>query len=591
MTDVVGYRNDSAVNGGALMSALAPQLDNCMTGKLPLLNGPGMTIENSLYYDIASSTVTAVELQETFQKDRIVLNNLSTGNSGTCYIPNVLFTNTLFLCLELKSLTWPTTMDNFPNNSSYIYLPECWGFQFLGSLIIYPGACTVANIEISGESNFLVAMAQCETKGKRQLMMSRAGRYLNSMDPTSVLAPPAPGQPVFRLRPKYQLNSPYCYSSVLNTFNASSPLQPYDAEYPPLRTAIFPLRTFFSSIYALEKRISFDTKLLTQPIQITCQMRPLNQVCITNVSSFQTTLQQFQSATVQSWQEELSDKSLSLRSELLRAPDFNVSYPFQYIQSAQFQIPTASGAPSPWDGSNLINMNLTSLLNSDLTTMLFYVTGDYQRGSKNASTSACVGGATSIDGTNFITTYNGADYTWCYGVELQNMELKLNGQRYYAFQADTYSGVTMAKHMDNEVYFVKRPLIGQYRQQVKNNDIFAFNQFYLSDATSGAPGVVPVPEMRSALLPSHMYELDFGKMRSLVNEAHMQNTCRFTNQIFQLSFVCADLFACPNLAGFATGGFSNPSISISPWVLYMTFCYNAVLLVGGDGGTSKLITN
>lgn len=590
MTDVVGYRSDSAVNGGALMSALAPQLDNCLTGKLPLLNGPGMTIENSLYYDLASSTVTAVELQETFQKDRIVLNNLSTGNSGTCYIPNVLFTNTLFLCLELKSLIWPT-LTNQPYNSSYIYLPEAWGFQFLGSLIMYPGACTVANIEISGETNFLVAIAQCETQQKRQMMLSRAGRYLNSMDPQSVLAAPASGQPVFRLRPKYQYNSPYCYSSVLNNFSSSQPLQPYDAEFPPLRTAIFPLRTFFSSIYAMEKRISFDTKLLTQPIQLTCQIRPLAQVVKTNVSSFQDTLSNFQSATIQSWQEELSDKSLSLRSELLRAPDFNVSYPFQYLQSAQFQIPSASGAKSPWDGSNLVMMNLTSLLNSDLTTMLFYITGNYQRNDVNAQTYKFVGnGPMSSDGTQFATTYNGSDYTWCYGVELQNIELKLNGQRYYAFQADTYSGVTMAKQIDSETYFVQRPLVGQYRQQTQDGDLYAFNQFYLGSVVNGE-GTAPIPEMRSALLPSHVYELNFGKLRSLVNEAHMQNTCRFTNQIFQLAFVCADLFACPNLPGFATGGFSNPGPTNSPWNLYMTFCYNAVLLVGGDGGTSKLITN
>jgi hypothetical protein len=342
----------------------------------------------------------------------------------------------------------------------------------------------------------------------------------------------------------------------------------------------------------MEKRISFDTKLLTQPIQITCQIRPLAQVIKTNVSSFSDTLQNFQSATVQSWQEELSDKSLSLRSELLRAPDFNVSYPFQYLQSAQFQIPSASGSKSPWDGSNLVMMNLTSLLNSDLTTMLFYVTGNYQRGDVNANTVAFSGnGPQSSDGTSYATTYNGSDYTWCYGVDLQNMELKLNGQRYYAFQNDTYSGVTMAKHLDSETYFVQRPLIGQYRQQTKDGDVYAFNQFYLGSAATGNAGEVPVPEMRSCLLPSHLYELNFGKLRSLVNEAHMQNTCRFTNQIFQLSFICADLFACPNLQGFATGGFSNPGPTNSPWNVYMTFCYNAVLLVGGDGGTSKLITN
>lgn len=587
MTDVVGYRNDSG--GGAMMSSLAPQLDNCLTGKLPLLNGPGMTIENSLYYDLASSTVTAVELQETFQKDRIVLNNLATGNSGTCYIPNVLFTNTLFLCLELPSLTWPD-MPSLPNDSSYIYLPECWAFQFLGSLIIYPGACTVANIEISGESNFLVAIAQCETQQKRQIMMGRAGRYLNSMDPQSVLAGPASNRPVFRLRSKYQYNSPYCYSSVLTALAPAAPVQPYDAEYPPLRTGILPLRTFFSSIYAMEKRISFDTKILTQPIQVTCQIRPLNQVIKTNVPSFQTQLANFKTASVQAWQQELSDKSLSLRSELLRAPDFNVSYPFQYIQSAQFQIPNASGNASPWDGSNLVMMNLTSLLNSDLTTMLFYVTGNYQRGDVNASVYKITDPSNSSkDGTAYSTTYNGSDYTWCYGAQLQNMELKLNGQRYYAFQADSYSGVTMAKQIDSESYFVQRPLVGQTRQQAKDGDQYAFSQFFNSSIQTGSD--VPPPEMRSAVLPSNIYELNFGKLRSLVNEPHMQNTCRFTNQIFQLWFVCADLFACPNLPGFATGGFSNPGPSTSPWNVYMTFCYNAVLLVGGDGGTSKLITN
>lgn len=590
MTDVVGYRNDSsAVGGGALMSALAPQLDHCLTGKLPLLNGPGMTIENSLYYDVASSTVTAVELQETFQKDRIVLNNLTVGNSGTCYIPNVLFTNTLFLCLELKSLTWPATMAGFPNNSSYISLPEAWGFQFLGSLIIYPGACTVANIEISGESNFLVALAQCETRGKRQVMISRAGRYLNSMDPQSVLAAPAPGQPVFRLRNKYQYNGYSCYPTVVNALNPTAPLQQYDAEYPALRTAIFPLRTFFSSIFALEKRISFDTKLLTQPIQLTCQFRPLNHVVKTNVSDFKTTLANFKNATVQAWQEELSDSSLSLRSELLRAPDFNVSYPFQYIQSQQFQVPSAcNSGGSPWDGCNLINMNLTSLLNSDLTTMLFYVRGDYQLCDKNAVVYPVASGNASVDGTAYTTTYNGSDYTWCYGIELQNMELKLNGQRYYAFQADSYTGVSLAKHLDSESYLVQRPMVGQYRQQTANNDYYAFRQFYLNDAET----ITDAPTMNSVLLNGHIYELNFGKLRSLVNEAHMQNTCRFTNQIFQLSFICADLFACANLAGIGANAFSGATGAVNClWTLFMTFCYNAVLLVGGDGGTSKLITN
>lgn len=594
MSDITGYRSDAATTGGAMMRGVAPQLDNVLTGKLPLLNGPGMVIENSLYYDISSSTVTAVELQETFQKDRISLNNLSTGTAATCYVPNVLFANTLYLNLELKSENWPTTLA-LPYDNSYIYLPDAWGFQFVGSIVLYLGACTIANIEISGESNFLVCMAQCETQKKRQQILNHAGRYLNSQDPQSCLAAPAPGLPVFRLRGRYEQNNPYCYSSVLNTFNSANPLCALDSEYPPLRNAMVPIRLPFSSICALEKRISFDTKLLTQPIQLTFQMRNMSSVIKTNVPAFQTDLLSFRSASVQLWQQELSDKSLSLRSELLRAPDFNVGYPFQYIQSVSTPVPAAGGSKSPWDGSNLIFMNLTSLLNSDLTTMLFYVTGSYQRQDVSAQVSPYVGGGgvQSSDGTAYATTYNGSDYTWAYGVELQNMELKLNGQRFYAFDADSYSGATMAKQIDMENFFVQRPLIGQKRIQTQNNDWGAFSQFYTGTSVNGTVSgyLTPAPEMRSVLLPSHFYELNFGKLRSIVNEAHMQNTGRFTNQTFQLAFVAVDPYACPNLPGYATGGFTNPGQVGTPWNVFMTYTYNAVLLVGGDGGTSKLITN
>lgn len=596
MSDVTGYRSDAAVDGGALMKAVAPQLDSVLTGKLPLLNGPGMVIENSLYYDIASSTVTAVELQETFQKDRITLNNLSTtGGSASCYIPSVLFANTLFLNVELPPLTWSasygmtdTTSGTPTGDDSYFFAPDGWGFFFVGSVIIYVGASTISQIEISGESNFLIAMAQCETRSKRQQVLSHAGRYLNSADSQSVMASPAPNLSVFRLNPRYPYASPFAYSSVLVTSGATTPLNPYDAEYPPLRNALIPIRLPFSSLCALEKRISFDCKLLTQPIQLTFQIRPRSQVIQTNVPGFQSTLNNFASASVQLWQEELSDKSLSLRNELLRAPDFNVGYPFQYTQSVSFPVPLAAGASSPWDSSNLVFMNITSLLNSDLTTMLWYITGNYQRNTAQATALANTAGVGG-DGTAFTTSYNGADYTWIYGVELQNMELKLNGQRFYAFDKDSYAGATMAKQIDSETFFVQRPQIGQLRQQQQNADKYAFAQFFDGTAQQGA--TVVAPDMTSFVLPSHYYELNFGKLRSLVLEAHMQNTGRFTNQTFQLAFIIADLFACPQLPGFAAGGFGNGTISVSPWTLYMSYNYNAVFLVGGDGGTSKLITN
>src|SRR3990172_6805801 len=64
MSDVSGYRSD----GGGLGQdqGLSKQLRGVMTAKLPLLSAPGTVLENSLYYDINSSSVTAVEEQATF---------------------------------------------------------------------------------------------------------------------------------------------------------------------------------------------------------------------------------------------------------------------------------------------------------------------------------------------------------------------------------------------------------------------------------------------------------------------------------------------------------------------------------------------
>lgn len=597
MTDVSGYRGDQAVNGsGALLRAVAPQLENVLTGKLPLLNGPGMVIENSLYYDLASSTITAVELQENFQKDALSLNNSTLGNTGTVYIPNVLFTNTCFLCLTLPAVNWPTNAQanpafTPPNDTAYFHMPHGWGFRAIDKITLYLGACTISSIPIDGETNLLLAMAQCETLHKRNMVMDNAGRYLNSMDNVSMLGSPAQCQPLFRLRPKNRYADPWCFASNLTQANPSQPVSPYDTDYPPLRTAFIPIRLPFSSLCALEKRISFDTKLLSQPIQINFELANQGKIIRCNVPTIRASLVSYQSAVLQSWQQELADKSLSLRSELLRAPDYNVGYPFQYLQSQRFQVPSASGARTPWDGSNLVYMNLTSILNSDLTTMLFYFTGNYQTQNTTAQTSLFLQGqgAQSSDGTQFTTSYNGSDYAFAYGVEMQNPELKLNGIRFYAFNGTTYSGATMAKQIDSHTYFVQRPQIGQRRIQQQNSDQQAFAQFYNADNTQGAGIYNPV--MTSNVLASHFYELNFGKMRSLVNEAHMQNTARFTNQQFQLGFILADLYACPNLNGYATGGFTTPGIANSPWTIYITYCYNAVLLIGGDGGTVKLITN
>ena len=163
MSDIMGYRQDgglpSASAGMEASSGLQPQLSRILRAKAPLLNSPGTVIENALYYDAASSSVTAVEMQETFAKDQIELTSRGMGTSPSAYIPSVLFANTLFLHLKLKTegIVWaddahdPTT----DTNKNFFHMCDGWGFQAIKNIIVYMGASSIAQIELSVYGNFL----------------------------------------------------------------------------------------------------------------------------------------------------------------------------------------------------------------------------------------------------------------------------------------------------------------------------------------------------------------------------------------------------------------------------------------------------
>ena len=91
------------------------------------------------------------------------------------------------------------------------------------------------------------------------------------------------------------------------------------------------------------------------------------------------------------------------------------------------------------------------------------------------------------------------------------------------------------------------------------------------------------------------YEFNNSRLRAIIAESHMQNTARFTNQTFQLSF---QINRCNYFLEDSTDPDSSPAtaynagvVTNAGYVLNMTYLYNAVYLVGGDGGTTKLITN
>ena len=521
MSDVTGYRSD----GGGLGQdqGLSKNLRGILTAKLPLLSSPGTVLENSLYYDINSSSVTAVEQQETFNKDRIVLNNFQMGSSPSAYIPSVLFASTVFWIPEFDDATWNVSSMDATHT---VCIPQGWGFAALDQIVVYMGASTIAQIQISGMTNYLINAATCETSSKRTAMLKFGGEYLNPMDKLSMMATPLNGSSFWRAK---------SYGDFFNT--AATPTL-----YPNMQQAVVPLRLPWSSMAALDKRLSLDTKLSTQPIQITLFTKGLNEFAQLGsavnggANGIKST---WKSSTIQLWQEELSDKSLSVRNELLAMPEFNVGYPFQYAQSIPFDIIQSDSGLS----SQELLMNITSIINSDLTTFLFNVT--WTGRTNPASGQLCP----------------------LYGEILTNITLLLNGQRFFAFDEASYPAVTMAKQLD---------------VPYQENLIMPSQNTTLSTTQSAG-----------FQTNSQIYEFNNSRLRAIVSEANLQNTARFTNQTFQLYFqINRDFFylaapTSPNTADSYSAGVSKQA----GYTLNMTYLYNACFLIGGDGGTTKLITN
>ena len=526
MSDVSGYRSD----GGALGQdqGVSKQLRGILTAKLPLLSAPGTVLENSLYYDINSSSVTAVEEQATFNKDRIALNNFTFGSTPSAYIPSVYFANSVFWVPRFKpDARWPEGADSTVDYN--VNIPEGWGFAALKNIIVYMGASSIAQIQISAMTNFLICCATCETRKKRDKMITGAGRYFNPYD---------------ALSPIFGVGNPtsyfFEYTQYGQFFTETDP-RAFVSWAPWLAQAVVPLRLPWSSMAILDKRLSLDTKLSTQPIQITLQTAPLNEFTVLGAGMQNFLGNSWDSSTIQLWQEELSDKSLSVRNELLAMPEFNVGYPFQYAQSIPFEVLNNQD-----DGTlaTEFRMNITSIINSDLTTFLFNITWSGRQQTQPSS----------------------GQYCPLYGEELVDVQLLLNGQRFFAFDGDDYSLVSLAKQLDDPLYTVKMPS--------RNTTVASANG--VGWETTG-----------------NFYEFNNSRLRSIIAESHLQNTARFTNQTFQLSFLInrSLYYLNPYIAGELTTSY-NANISKSQgYVLNMTYLYNAVYLVGGDGGTTKLITN
>jgi hypothetical protein len=538
MADAEGYREGDA--GGASDEVLRGIIFN----KLPLLNSPGELVPNTLYYDAQNSSVQVAECTNFFGRDRIAFNNKSFGSAPTVYIPNVFFNNTSFVVMELDTsqAVYPSDISGAKAKDLGCYLPHGWGFAAIQSIVYYLGSSSVANVTISGVANLLFILGSCETREKKQAVLSGGGKYLNNRDiktdqhfisgdisetaSISPLAAPVADTFVFR----------NIKDSVTKWSSTDAAWETRNVLDPTLGVATVPIRLPYSSLCALEKRISFDTKLLQQPIQVTLQLKNANSFMElgSNLVTVGGLNKEFKSLSFQSYQQGLSDQSLSLRNELLANPRFSVGYPFQYLQDMRFNVLPSQG------GKYFVN--ITSMLNADLTTIQFALMWDRDQ----------VGG-----GVNRFSPFA--------FIEMDNIELLLNGQRLHNYDQDSYKSVYNAHN------------ISPYWPDV------AVAQ--LVKSSSGNEAALGDVRRFTRSRPAAIYEINFSRLRAQIMEAHMMNTPRFTNQTMQLGFTIR-----LSIDNFDQNFISDEESTNPRLVLHTSYLYNAVFMIGQDGGQSKLVT-
>lgn len=529
MTDFAGYR----AGGGALDMGSSPEsLASILTNKAPLLNTPGSDLGDPLYYGKYNSTVSAAEAQFYFGKDRIDFQGSKALTSQqNVYIPNRYFAGNIFLNLQLmgSALTW--LAEGLGALNPFFILEQGWGFSVIQTLTYYLGASSVANVSISGESNLAMALAACETNRKRQELLNGAGLFLfarpyGEADPFNGLvnfaniAFPAQNQLLFR-------NNSTIISSTDDGVAYANVAD------PRLLHALVPLRMPWASTCRLQGRLPFDTNLLNQPINVQIQFRrpPVRtkDAFFTTGNAFTTLTSFAQDMNLQYEQVELIDKSLSLRDELLAQPDYNVGLPFQFTQSMSFPARHTLNL-----GLSNAPVNITSMLNADLTTIYLSLK----------------------EPVNEQQYGNNSDF-----VALNNLTLSLNGQQFSVFQVNNYFPVSAVRAIDAAG-------VDNHTVMIRDTTNADGNALYQGAYIFKDIGI---------------YEINMSLLRAIMNESHLVNTPRFTNQTFQVQFTI------PPAINSRCFNYGDDNAEVA-YQLYTTYCYNSVFQIGGSGGTSTLYT-
>lgn len=223
----------------------------------------------------------------------------------------------------------------------------------------------------------------------------------------------------------------------------------------------------------------FDTSLLSNNIVITITFKQ-DPRAIYGGSA--TPFNALTEATVLFRQGDLSNKSLSLKTEMMRDPSLIYAYPL--IHNQGFQSPPFAGQP---EGSGLCNVVLNGFINSDLLNISFFIV--------KQSDLAPSGG-------NSPSPFN--------MVDPQNIRLEYNGTPLYVARGKSWKLFNM--YGDNPPGDFKNSLI-------RPGNTGPFN----SDPIECQPVYIDFSHERSACMPSHMF-----------------NTFRISNQTLNVYFNTPD---------------------------------------------------
>lgn len=276
-----------------------------LSNKRALLSNLGTSVHD-LYYSTQNSSISAVECSFAWQ-NTISFPSIQFNSSSTISIPIDQFVQCAVCHFTLPAL------------QAGEYLPRGWGPACIESIAYTIGASSSTQIVLQGDSIMQTLMGQCNSKEKRNAMLSLSGEVAGS-----ALAQPA------------------------GTVNEA--------------TFVIPLP--FSTM--CQDKLPIDSTLLSNNITVTIIVKPASSIYGGSVIH----PTQFTLAEVILKQGKLSNQSSSLRSMMVAEPEAIYSYPFTHAQ--RFVSPTFAGSTAYQGCSVLLNQ----FPNADFLGMVIWVVED-----------------------------------------------------------------------------------------------------------------------------------------------------------------------------------------------------------------------